>query len=73
MHNDFPNEWTEVGLLGGPKSGVKSLFQKISAVSLCGSRFWRDQALSPSQSHQLLEIKTLEKRAEKNCDPSTAT
>jgi hypothetical protein len=71
MHNDFPNEGPAVGLLGVPKSGVQSLFQKISAVSLCGSRFCREQALSPS--HQLLEIKTLEKHAEKNCDPSTAT
>jgi hypothetical protein len=51
-------------LRGASKSEAKSLFQNILPVSPCGSRFWHDQAGSPSPKP--LEINILERHAEKS-------
>jgi hypothetical protein len=51
-------------LRNASKSGAKPLFQNILTVSPCGSRFWHDQAGSPS--HKLLEMNILERHANKN-------
>ena len=63
MHNGFTNEWSIVDLLGHAITGAKSLFQKILAVSPCGSRFWRDRA--PYPLHKSFAINTLENGAKK--------
>jgi hypothetical protein len=50
-------------LRSASKSEAKSLFQNI-LPSPCGSRFWHDQAGSPS--HKTLEINILERHAKNN-------